>query len=113
MNGAEAIEIGREALLTMLIVPGPICGHCLLTATIDFAVSALTQLREMTLVFIAQNSGHLRRPGDLRAVYVEHACGILRDLTDRIVGLDCGRRGTRRQIYLSSNFSPAKFLSSR
>ena len=31
MNGAEAIEIGREALLTVLIVSGPVMAIALLT----------------------------------------------------------------------------------
>jgi flagellar biosynthesis protein FliQ len=52
MNEADAIEIGREAVITMLTMSTPIM---LLGLAIGLMISlfqALTQLQEMTLVFV-------------------------------------------------------------
>ena len=53
MNEADAIEIGREAVITMLVMSMPFT--MLLGLAIGLIISlfqALTQLQEMTLVFV-------------------------------------------------------------
>lgn len=52
MNAAEVIEVTREALLTIIIVSGPIMLIGLLVGLLVSLFQALTQLQEMTLVFV-------------------------------------------------------------
>jgi flagellar biosynthesis protein FliQ len=52
MNEVEAIEVGREAVLTMLTMSVPIMAVALGVGLIIALFQALTQLQEMTLVFV-------------------------------------------------------------
>jgi len=52
MNETLAIEIGREAVLTMLKVGGPIMGMGLIIGVAIALVQALTSIQEMTLTFV-------------------------------------------------------------
>lgn len=52
MNEIEAIEIGREAVMTMLIMSTPIMLVGLAIGLVIALFQALTQLQEMTLVFV-------------------------------------------------------------
>ena len=52
MNELEAIEIGREAILVVLTMSVPVKGIALIIGLIIALFQALTQLQEMTLVFV-------------------------------------------------------------
>lgn len=52
MNETEAIEIGREAVLAMLTMATPIMLVGLAIGLVIALFQALTQLQEMTLVFV-------------------------------------------------------------
>ncbi len=52
MNEAEAIEIGREAILTMLKVAAPIMVMALIVGLAVALFQALTSIQEMTLTFV-------------------------------------------------------------
>ncbi|UUX50468.1 flagellar biosynthesis protein FliQ [Nisaea acidiphila] len=52
MNEVEAIEIGREAVMTMLTMSTPIMLVGLAIGLLIALFQALTQLQEMTLVFV-------------------------------------------------------------
>jgi flagellar biosynthetic protein FliQ len=52
MNDVEAIEIGREAILTVLTMSIPIMAVALFVGLLIALFQALTQLQEMTLVFV-------------------------------------------------------------
>lgn len=52
MNEVEAIEIGREAVLTMLTMSTPIMLIGLAVGLVISLFQALTQIQEMTLVFV-------------------------------------------------------------
>jgi len=52
MNEADAIEIGREAVITMLTMSTPIMLLGLAVGLVISLFQALTQLQEMTLVFV-------------------------------------------------------------
>jgi len=52
MNETLAIEIGREAILTMLKVGGPIMGMGLVIGVAIALFQALTSIQEMTLTFV-------------------------------------------------------------
>ena len=52
MNDVDAIEIGREAILTVLTMSVPIMAVALFVGLLIALFQALTQLQEMTLVFV-------------------------------------------------------------
>ena len=52
MNEVEAIEVGREAVMTMLTMSVPIMAVALGVGLIISLFQALTQLQEMTLTFV-------------------------------------------------------------
>lgn len=52
MNEAEAIEVGREAVMVMLAMSVPIMSIALGVGLVIALFQALTQLQEMTLVFV-------------------------------------------------------------
>jgi flagellar biosynthesis protein FliQ len=52
VNEAEAIDVARDAILTLLLMAGPIMAVALTIGLIIALFQALTQLQEMTLVFV-------------------------------------------------------------
>jgi len=52
MTGADALDVGREAIWTMLAMAGPIMMVGLAVGLIIALFQALTQVQEMTLVFV-------------------------------------------------------------
>ena len=52
MNEVEAVEIGREAIMIVLTMSMPIMAVALIVGLIIALFQALTQLQEMTLVFV-------------------------------------------------------------
>ena len=52
MNAAEAIEIGRSALITLLKIGSPIMAVALVVGLAIALFQALTQIQEMTLTFV-------------------------------------------------------------
>ena len=52
MNEVEAVEIGREAIMIVLTMSMPIMAVALLVGLLIALFQALTQLQEMTLVFV-------------------------------------------------------------
>ncbi|MBO6893312.1 MAG: flagellar biosynthesis protein FliQ [Roseibium sp.] len=52
MTGAEVLDLAREAVWTMILVAGPTMIIGLLVGVIIALFQALTQIQEMTLVFV-------------------------------------------------------------
>ncbi len=52
MNTAEALDLGREALLMVLIVASPIMGIGLIVGLVISLLQSMTQLQEQTLSFV-------------------------------------------------------------
>ena len=52
MTGAEILEIAREAFLVILLVAGPAMLAGLLVGLSIALIQALTQVQELTLVFV-------------------------------------------------------------
>lgn len=51
MNGQEVLDIGRDAMLTLIIVAGPVMMVGLVVGLIISLLQSLTQIQEMTLTF--------------------------------------------------------------
>lgn len=52
MNAVDALEIGRDAVWTMLKVGGPVLLLALIVGLVIALFQALTQMQEMTLSFV-------------------------------------------------------------
>lgn len=52
MNGAETLDYARDAVYVMLLMSGPVMVVALLVGLIIALFQALTQIQEMTLVFV-------------------------------------------------------------
>lgn len=52
MTEEDAIAMARDTILTLLAMAGPIMGIALAVGLIIALIQALTQLQEMTLVFV-------------------------------------------------------------
>jgi flagellar biosynthetic protein FliQ len=52
MNEADALELMRSAMWTVLVVAGPAIGAAMAVGIIIALFQALTQIQEMTLTFV-------------------------------------------------------------
>ena len=52
MNELEVIELGRDAIFTLLKISAPIMGMALVVGLIIALFQALTSIQEMTLTFV-------------------------------------------------------------
>ncbi len=52
MTGADLIDVGRDAIFTLLIVASPVMAVALFVGLIIALFQALTQIQEMTLTFV-------------------------------------------------------------
>lgn len=52
MNGAEVLDVARDGIWTLLWVAGPLMIVALVVGVAISLVQALTQIQEMTLVFV-------------------------------------------------------------
>ena len=52
MNGAEVLDIAREGIWTLIIVSAPMMIAGLAVGVVIALLQALTQIQEMTLVFV-------------------------------------------------------------
>ncbi|GGE40725.1 flagellar biosynthesis protein FliQ [Agaricicola taiwanensis] len=52
MTGAEVMDVGRDAIVTLLIVSAPLLIISLVVGVVIALFQALTQIQEMTLAFV-------------------------------------------------------------
>jgi flagellar biosynthetic protein FliQ len=52
MTGAEVLDIARDAILTLVLVASPLMLVGLIVGVVISLFQALTQIQEMTLVFV-------------------------------------------------------------
>jgi flagellar biosynthetic protein FliQ len=52
MNGAEVLDVARDGIWTLLLVASPLMIVALVVGVAISLVQALTQIQEMTLVFV-------------------------------------------------------------
>jgi flagellar biosynthetic protein FliQ len=52
MNGAEVLDVARDGIWTLLWVAGPLMLVALVVGVVISLFQALTQIQEMTLVFV-------------------------------------------------------------
>jgi flagellar biosynthetic protein FliQ len=52
MNEADALEIVQRAIVTILLVTGPLVGAAMIVGIVVALLQALTQVQETTLTFV-------------------------------------------------------------
>jgi flagellar biosynthetic protein FliQ len=52
MNGAEVLDVARDGIWTLLLVASPLMIVALVVGVAISLIQALTQIQEMTLVFV-------------------------------------------------------------
>jgi flagellar biosynthesis protein FliQ len=52
MNGAEILDVARDGILTLILVSAPLMLVALIVGVAISLLQALTQIQEMTLVFV-------------------------------------------------------------
>jgi flagellar biosynthetic protein FliQ len=52
MNGAEVLDVARDGIWTLLLVAAPLMIVALVVGVAISLIQALTQIQEMTLVFV-------------------------------------------------------------
>lgn len=52
MKGTEVLEVGQDAIATLLMIAGPILGVGLSVGVVIALFQTLTQINEMTLTFV-------------------------------------------------------------
>lgn len=87
MNTAEALEIGRETLLTMLKIGSPIMLIALIVGLSISLIQALTQIQEITLTFVPKILVIVVSMIFLLPFMLSALIAYTQNLADRIVGL--------------------------
>jgi|TARA_E500000178_G_C17021655_1_gene755920 flagellar biosynthetic protein FliQ len=87
VNEVDAIAVSREAMQTILMVSGPIMGVALLTGLLISLFQALTQLQEMTLVFVPKILVVFIALLTFAPFMLSQLTSFVTSLTDRIIGL--------------------------
>ena len=87
MNEVEAVEIGREAIMIVLTMSMPIMAVALLVGLIIALFQALTQLQEMTLVFVPKIVVVFGALIFFLPFMLTTLSNYMTSLTDRIIGL--------------------------
>lgn len=87
MNQIEAIEIGREAIMVVLTMSVPIMAVALFVGLIIALFQALTQLQEMTLVFVPKIVVVFGALIFFLPFMLSTLSNYMNNLADRIIGL--------------------------
>ncbi len=87
MNAVEALEIGRETLLTMLKIGTPVMMIALLVGLSISLIQALTQIQEITLTFVPKIIVIVVSMIFLLPFMLSALIAYTEGLADRIVGL--------------------------
>ncbi|MBT5266763.1 MAG: flagellar biosynthesis protein FliQ [Rhodospirillaceae bacterium] len=87
MNELEALEVGRDAIITMLTMATPIMVIGLVVGLMISLFQALTQLQEMTLVFVPKILVVFGAVIVLAPFMLSTLMGFTASLADRIIAL--------------------------
>ena len=87
MNQTAAIEIGREAIMVVLTMSVPIMAVALFVGLIIALFQALTQLQEMTLVFVPRIVVVFAALIFFLPFMLSTLSNYMNNLADRIIGL--------------------------
>lgn len=87
MSQAEALDIGRESIIVMLKVGGPLMLIALVVGLVISLVQALTQIQEVTLTFVPKILVMVVAMIFLMPFMLATLTGFTQGLFDRMIGL--------------------------
>lgn len=87
MNETEIIDIGRETLWVVMVVGGPVMGAALAIGLMVALFQALTQMQEMTLVFVPKIIVVILTLIATAPFMINRLQMFMQELTDIIIGL--------------------------
>lgn len=87
MNETQIIDVGRETLVVILEVSGPVLLAALLVGLLIALFQALTQMQEMTLAFVPKIFAVIFAVMVLAPFMVNSLQGFMHHIADMIVGL--------------------------
>jgi flagellar biosynthetic protein FliQ len=87
MNETEIIAIGRETMVVVLQVSGPVLLAALGIGLLVALFQALTQMQEMTLVFVPKIFVVIATIIALAPFMINKLQSFTQELADRIIGL--------------------------
>lgn len=87
MTEEDAIDIARESVLVLLAMAGPIMGIALVVGLIIALFQALTQLQEMTLVFVPKIAVVFASLLLLLPFMLAQISAFFEGIADKIIGL--------------------------
>jgi flagellar biosynthesis protein FliQ len=82
MSVTEALDLGREALLMVLIIGGPVMGIGMLVGLLISLFQSMTQLQEQTLTFVPKIVAMV----GIALVLVPWLTGMLIEYTQNLLG---------------------------
>ena len=85
MTGAEVLDVGRDAVYTILVVAGPVMAIGLVVGLIIALFQSLTQIQEMTLTFVPKILAIFLSLLILMPFMGSAMAGLMAQLTERIV----------------------------
>ena len=86
MTGPEVLDFARESILVLLMVVGPIMGATLAVGLSIALLQALTQVQEMTLVFVPKILVIFVLLLALLPFIGAQLAGLMTNVADRIAG---------------------------
>ena len=87
MNESEIIDVGRETLNTVMVVGGPVMATALASGLLVALFQALTQMQEMTLVFVPKIVVVILTIMVMAPFMINRLQAFMQELTDIIIGL--------------------------
>jgi len=87
VNEVEVIEVGREAVMTIIIAAGPLMAIALSVGLIVSLFQALTQIQEMTLAFVPKIIAIFGASIMLAPFIVATLNTLTRSMFDRIIAI--------------------------
>jgi len=87
MNQAEALEISRQAVVTMLFVAGPLMGIALVVGLTVSIFQSVTHLQEVTLTFVPKILAVFACTIFLMPYMLGHMTALMETIIDLMIGL--------------------------
>jgi flagellar biosynthetic protein FliQ len=87
MNQTEIIELAREAVILTLQIGAPVMIVGLIVGVLIALVQALTQIQEMTLVFVPKIIAIFAAIFFLFPAFVSVMTAYMQNLAERIIGM--------------------------
>ncbi len=87
MNETEIIDMAREAIMLTIVISAPVMMVGLIVGVVIALIQALTQIQEMTLVFVPKIMAIFLSIFILFPAFVTVMTRFMQEIADKIVGI--------------------------